>query len=156
MRGDAGRLLTASENFHQKNKTWHTVRPSATWTGRSLHGAILSCCPLTGTLSGGSDSCKATLSATARVAIQIVAGAKRYSLQEHLAPEMVFSSGAFSHVQWSAASLPQEHLACLAQQHPASPEMLQQVDGCIFAVLFNSMALRFESAVSFQGVTMCV
>lgn len=85
-----------------------------------------------------------------------VAGAKRYSLQEHLAPEMVFSSGAFSHVQWSAASLPQEHLACLAQQHPASPEMLQQVDGCIFAVLFNSMALRFESAVSFQGVTMCV
>ena len=41
-------------------------------------------------------------------------------LQEHLAPEVLFSAADFSHVHWRAAFSPQEHLASFAQAHPPS------------------------------------
>ena len=48
-------------------------------------------------------------------------------LQEHLAPEVLFSVEDFSHVHWRAGCLPQEHLASFAQTHP--PSRPQQVTG---------------------------
>ena len=41
-------------------------------------------------------------------------------LQEHLAPEVLFSAADFSHVHWRAGFSPQEHLASFAQTHPPS------------------------------------
>ena len=48
-------------------------------------------------------------------------------LQEHLAPEVLFSVADFSQVHWRAGCLPQEHLASFAQTQP--PSRPQQVTG---------------------------